>query len=201
MAKRVMATLVVLAFAAGLLSAVALAGEKEDAAQMEAWMKTAKPGPHHAILQSMAGEWNSKITMWESPGADPVVTDGHTVSTMTMDGRFLVEKSDGTMMGMPFKGMGINGYDNITSKHVFVWFDNMGTGILYGEGECTDHCKVVTQYGDMPDPMTGEDVSYRMVTRCDSDDQYTFELYMVDETGKEDKQMEIVYTRAKKAKG
>ncbi len=33
-------------------------------------------------------------------------------------------------MGMPFEGMGIDGYDNLAKQYVSTWVDNMGTGIM-----------------------------------------------------------------------
>ena len=199
MRKRLMATLVILAFATSLVSVLALAGEGEDPAMMDAWMKSMQPGPHHANLAGMVGEWTSTMTMWETPTSEPVVTKGTTTYKTIMDGRFLLQKSEGTVMGMPHHGMGITGYDNIKGKHVVVWLDNMGTGILYAEGECEDHCKMITQYAEIPDPM-GHTGKYKMVSRVVNDNEHVFEWYMVSD-GKEIKQMEIVYSRAEEAKG
>ena len=36
---------------------------------------------------------------------------------------------DGKMKDMQFKGMGVEGYDNVKKKFVASWIDNMGTGI------------------------------------------------------------------------
>ena len=40
----------------------------------------------------------------------------------------------GDMMGSPFSGIGLNGYDNNTGKYVSTWMDTMSTAILYFEG-------------------------------------------------------------------
>ena len=38
------------------------------------------------------------------------------------------------MMGQPFSGVGIDGYDNLRKKYVTTWIDTMGTGIFSMEG-------------------------------------------------------------------
>jgi len=38
---------------------------------------------------------------------------------------------DGKMKDMMFKGMGMEGYDNVKKKFVASWIDNMGTGIEF----------------------------------------------------------------------
>jgi len=38
-------------------------------------------------------------------------------------------------MGMPFEGMGLDGYDNASKEYISIWIDNMGTGIMYMKGK------------------------------------------------------------------
>src|SRR5205823_13766477 len=41
---------------------------------------------------------------------------------------------DRKMKTVQFKGMGLEGYDNVKKKFVASWIDNMGTGIEFSEG-------------------------------------------------------------------
>ena len=40
------------------------------------------------------------------------------------------------MMGTPFTGHGMTGYDNVTGKYWSTWTDSMSTGIMVSEGSC-----------------------------------------------------------------
>jgi Protein of unknown function (DUF1579) len=98
------------------------------------------------------------------------------------------------MMGMPFEGASITGYDNVEKRFFNVWFDNMGTGMMtsYGTGDAKGNMSVE---GTMTDPMRGE-VHHRMVTTITGPDTYRFEMFMVQPEGDE-RVMEILYTRVK----
>ena len=41
-----------------------------------------------------------------------------------------MEESEGEMMGMPVKGIGITGYNNMTQEYESYWIDNLGTGMI-----------------------------------------------------------------------
>lgn len=52
---------------------------------------------------------------------------------MVLDGRFPYQEFNGQMMGQPYNGIGMDGYDNITKKYVTAWFDTMRHGyFLHG---------------------------------------------------------------------
>ena len=42
--------------------------------------------------------------------------------------------ADEKMMEMSFKGMAIEGHDDVQQKFVSTWIDNMGTSIIMSEG-------------------------------------------------------------------
>jgi len=56
------------------------------------------------------------------------------------------------MMGMPFEGIGINGYDNLKKKFVSTWIDNMGTMIVMSTGTFDPATKTFTYMGEMDNP-------------------------------------------------
>src|SRR5687768_11721588 len=124
--------------AALLLSASALADEAaappqmtpEQVAEMQAYEKAGTPGPQHAALAATAGTYDLKLRGWHEPGGPPMEESGTATRRMTLDGRVLVEEVSSTMMGMPFTGHGMMGYDNVTGKYWSTWNDNMSTGIM-----------------------------------------------------------------------
>jgi hypothetical protein len=164
--------------------------------EMAAWQKAATPGPHHAHYYALVGTWNAEVKMWMAPGAEPMVAQMVATCDTIYGGRYFVEEIQGVMMGMPFKGTSISGYDNLEQKHTLVWYDNMSTGIVYSQGECSDQCKVETHVYTQKDAMTGKDQKVKMVSRLVNKDKWVLESYMIGEDGKENKTMEIVYTRA-----
>jgi len=184
---------------AGLAQDNQKAGEKKAASpspeEMAAWQKAATPGPHHAHFKDLAGAWNAECKYWMQPGTDPQVEKMKTEYKLVFGGRYLTSTLEGTMMGMPFSGMGIAGYDNVKGVHTMVWLDNMSTTLFYSEGTCSDNCSVETHHMTQMDPMTGSEVKVKTVTRFVDNDKHVFEYFMVNPDGSEFKSMEIVYTR------
>ena len=171
-------------------------GAADQQAMMEKMMKAATPGPQHELLKKMAGEWNAKVTSMMDPSKPAQVENSTSTLTMLMDGRYCQEVVSGQMMGQPFSGMGITGYDNVLGKYVSTWIDNMGTGIMTSTGTADASGKVITWIGTMSDPVTGKVSKERMVTTIADDDHHTFEMYGTPPGGKKEmKMMTIEYSR------
>jgi hypothetical protein len=98
------------------------------------------------------------------------------------------------MMGNPFTGIGVTGYDNHTQKYVSTWIDSMGTAIPFFEGTGSADGKTITQEACYEDPIKGP-MKWGSVTRIVDDNTHVFEMYGTDKSGKEEKMMEITYTR------
>ena len=160
---------------------------------MKQWQSYMTPGPEHEMLTNMVGEWEGDITMWMDPSQPPQNMKGTTKYESIMDGRYIVGKFSGTMMGMPFSGMDITGYDNALKVYMNVWIDNMGTGMMTTEGKFDKSTNTVTYKGKMVIP-TGSKVDVRQVLKIIDKDNSTFEMY-VDYGGGETKSMEIKYKR------
>ncbi len=164
--------------------------------EMKAWEANMTPGEQHEMLASMDGDWNAKVTMWMDPSRPPSISDATTKNEMIMNGLYQRSTHTGNMMGMPFHGESITGYDNMKKKFVTTWIDNMGSGVMMMEGTYDDASQKVTFTGDMTDPMTGKNLEIKQVMTMSSPDKHTFDMFIVQD-GKEFKNMEIVYTRAK----
>ncbi len=169
-------------------------GKMDMQAMMEVYAKLATPGAPHKALASMEGSWNAKITSWMEPGKPPVESKGTCEQKMILGGRFLQQEFTGDMMGSPFNGIGVTGYDNHTGKYVSTWMDSMSTAILVFEGTAGPDGKTITQVGHYDTPIKGP-LKWRSVTKVVDDNTWSFEMYETDKSGKEEKMMEIVYTR------
>ena len=98
------------------------------------------------------------------------------------------------MMGMPFIGQGMTGYDNVTGKYWSTWTDSMSTGVMVSEGVCDAEqtCKFT---GTFNDPITQGPVTIRMISRRTSPTTEVFEMYGPGDDGSEVKMMEITYSK------
>lgn len=161
---------------------------------MEVWQKLAIPGAPHKLLARMAGTWSATMKSWMEPDKPPVESTGTSESKMILGGRYLQMDYTGDMMGSPFTGLGTTGYDNHTKKYVSTWIDSMGTAILFFEGTGSKDGRTITQECRYDDPVKGP-MKWRSVTRIVDDNTHEFEMYGTDRSGKEEKMMEITYTR------
>src|SRR5438270_137334 len=108
-------------------------------------------------------------------------------SKMQMPGK------DGKMQDMDFKGMSLEGYDNVKKKFVASWVDNMGTGIMMMEGTYDPAARTFT-YKAEEEMMPGMKTKVKEVLKITDKNHRTFEWY--EERGGTDvKTMEISYTR------
>lgn len=186
---------ITLAFVAALLfTAVCTVQAQDKDAMMKAWKEYATPSDMHKMLAKDNGTWNADITMWMEPNAPAQKSKGTCTNTMILGGRYQKSVHKATMMGMPFEGISILGYDN--NKKIFVssWVDNMGTGVMYMEGPWDEATKSVTLTGKCVDPMTGKDMEMRQVMTIIDAKHQKMEMYCTTD-GKEMKSMEINFTK------
>jgi hypothetical protein len=188
--------------AAVLLAAPALAQNGQDQpqmtpeqkAEMEAYMQAGTPGAPHQALAATAGNYDLKIKGWHEPDGPAFESTGTATRTMALDGRVRVEDVSSSMMGMPFTGHGMTGYDNVTGKYWATWNDSMSTGVMLSEGTC-DAQGACTFTGSWNDAVKKGPVTARMTSRWTSPTTEVFEMYGPGKDGKEMKMMEITYTK------
>jgi hypothetical protein len=173
---------------------------------MTQMMELSKLNENHKLLADLVGTWGYTVKMWMNPdpNAKPEESKGTAVRKSMMDGRFFVVDvtgkmempgADGKKKEMTFKGMGIDGYDNVKKKFVGTWMDNMGTGVMMSEGDYDPATKTFT-YASEYEAIPGMKTKIREVVKIVDKDHHTFEWYE-DRGGKEAKTMEISYTRKK----
>ncbi|PWT70929.1 MAG: hypothetical protein C5B59_19155 [Bacteroidetes bacterium] len=181
----------VLALLAVLPFITAHSQTSDDTKMMMAYMT---PGDVHQMMAKSAGTWTGNITMWMNPNAQPTTMTCDAKTEMILGGRYLQAKNTGNMMGMPFEGIGVTGFDNAKKVFVSTWIDNFGTGIMYMEGTWDPATKTINFTGKMVDPTTGKDVPVRETLQFIDDNTQLFEMFLTGQ-GKEFKTMQIKYTR------
>jgi hypothetical protein len=161
---------------------------------METYKKLSTPGEPHKQLASLAGSWTTTTKEWMDPSKPPMESTGTCEEKVLLDGRFLQQECKGEMMGQPFAGIGVIGYDNFTKKYVTTWTSSMGTGIFVMNGMASADGKTITLHGSHPDPFEGV-MKHRAIWKFVDANTQTFEMYGAHGHDKEMKMMEITYTR------
>ncbi|MEN3370792.1 MAG: hypothetical protein V7609_2935 [Verrucomicrobiota bacterium] len=173
---------------------------------MEQMMELGKPGENHKLLAEMAGSWTYTMKMMMDPttgkpseskgtATRKAIFDGR-YFTFDVSGKFQMPGKDGKPMDMNFKGMAIEGYDNVTKKFFSSWIDNMSTLMMNAEGTYDAATKTFTYMANC-EMMPGMKTKMREVIKVVDKDHHTFEMYEDRGTG-ETKSMEIAYTRSGK---
>jgi hypothetical protein len=176
------------------IASTLFANAQDHNAEMKAWMDYMTPGSIHQKMAKDVGEWKAEVTTWMDPSQPPEKSQATVRNEMAYGGRYLITKYTGTMMGMPFEGMGTMGYDNATKMFNSTWVDNMGTGISYMQGKWKEEGKIIELHGESPDPVTGKMYKLREVMIFNDDNHQTMEIY-ADRGGKEVKMMEMHLSR------
>ena len=176
-----------------LLSFTAFSQTPEE---MKAWQENMTPGKYHQWLASMNGDWDAKVSMWMDPTQPPDVSQATTKNEMIMNGLYQRSAHNGNMMGMPFMGESIMGYDNSKKEFIATWIDNFGSSIMLMKGQLDEANNTLTLRGSMMDPATGQDMQVKEVFTKLSEDSHKFEMFMV-MGDQEIKNMEITYSRKK----
>ncbi|OIP56629.1 MAG: hypothetical protein AUK34_11120 [Ignavibacteria bacterium CG2_30_36_16] len=169
-----------------------LAQENQDA--MKAWMEYMTPGDMHKMMAESEGEWTTKISFWQAPGTEAMVSEGTVVNEMMFGGRYLKATHKFASMGMPMEGVSLQAYDNGKKEFINIWFDNMGTGFMIATGKYDDATKSIQFSGKTYDPLTKSDMEIRENYKIIDADNHLMEMFMV-MGGQEFKQMEIEFKR------
>lgn len=152
-----------------------------------------RPGPGHKALEHYVGNWKAEVKCWMEPGGQPHVSHGSAQSKWAFNGRFLQEDFQGEMMGKPFRGQTLLGFDNVKQTYQSIWVSDTQTAIFVTEGR--GDSKSITLEGKASCAATGRrDVPMKVVIRVISPDKHTFEMFD-GSRGENSKSMEITYTR------
>jgi hypothetical protein len=163
-------------------------------AEQKAFLNHMTPGKEHSMLAKADGVWTETISMWMAPDAPVISMVSECKNEMIMGGRYQLSSHYGEMMGMPFTGQSLTGFDNSRKVFVSSWIDNMSTGMMYMEGTWNDATQSIEFKGKTTDPMTGLEIEARQVFTFKDENMHTLEMYIMHDT-QEYKSMEIIFKR------
>jgi hypothetical protein len=170
--------------------------QAEMTPEMKAAMEAMPPGPAHQRLVKLAGDWMVKAKL-VAPGAPAEETEGTAKITSVMEGRFIHEEDSGLMMGMPYKGAKLMGYNNGSKKYEAVWTYTLGTGMMTMTGTSPDEGKTIKLAASFANEI-GVQETLNVTYTFSDDDHFTVTLdggKMPD--GSPGPVMESAYTRKK----
>lgn len=180
-----------------LVAMPALAQEQQadQKAMMEMFEKLGTPGEMHKKLEPFVGTFDVEVTWWMDPSQEPSKSKGKSKHTWILGGRYLLQEFEGSMMGAPFTGQGVTGYDNFRKEYFGTWIDSMSTSIMVSRGQVEGDTWTYT--GSMDDPMSGQTMEVTEKIILHDNDHHVMEMWMPGPDGKSFKNMEIHYRRVK----
>lgn len=175
------------------LSARALQPLTQDkkAAEAAAWSPP-KPTPEHAQVAQWVGTWDATVNTYDT--GKPQTSKG-SMTCRSIGGLWVVGDFKGEMMGAPFEGHQIMGYDTVKKKFVNVWVDTMGTALTLGEGTYDPATKTFTGVDETL--MDGKPVKMTETTVWKDANTAIFTMNVPGPDGKPMKMMDIEYKRRK----
>ncbi len=123
------------------------------------------PGAEHELLARLAGEYTAKV------GGMLGETDGAARIETVLGGLWSIRHFESTMMGQPYTGMDIVGFDPLKQKYVSVWTDSVTPLLMPMEGTYDADTKTLTMRG-ISRGMDGEEAE--MVTTTEFRDRGMF---------------------------
>lgn len=191
---------------AGDKPAAAPAGQPsaEEMAMIQKMMEAGTPGEAHAKLKPMTGKWTFTSKWRMSPDQPWDESTGKAEYKWILGNRILMNdiKTDpnpakDAMMGGPFEGFGMTGYDNVSKKYFNIWSDSVSTGIMVSHGTADGSGKTFTYESEYNCPMKGPNQHTKTVMKIEGDDKMVFQMYDKDDKGKEFVMGEVAYTRTR----
>jgi Protein of unknown function (DUF1579) len=161
---------------------------------MEIYRKAGTPGESHKLLAKLEGTWTTKTAGYREGKRVAEESTGTSGKKLILGGHYLQEEYSGDMMGAPYSGISILGYNNHTKKFESIWIDSMSTAIYYFAGKASADGRTITQECGYDDPVKGPCV-WRTVTRIRDDNTLEFEMFSIPKDGKEEKMMEMTSIR------
>jgi hypothetical protein len=163
--------------------------------RMQQALAAAQPGPQHAQLMKLAGDYTTTQTFY-TPGSQPQESTGTAKLKAILGGRFLEEDNSGQSFGQPYSGLRLYGYNNGSKQYEAIWIYDGSTAILVLDGSTDDNGKTVRYSGAFLGP-TGEKQTLRVTISKNDADHFTVKLLGESPGGMST--LETVYTRIKKS--
>ena len=184
---------------AALLSCGLLAAQEPSPEEMQQamarWQEAMTPGEHHQLLERFVGDWDITVSV-SGMGPEAQTSTGTVTARWVLGGRFVREEIEGEMMGMPMRSIAFYGYDNFRRMYTLTEMDNLATATQVAQGSLNQAGDVITYFGTMDEPMTGErGKTAKFVMRLVGPDTRVFEIHDLHIIPGDTKVVEVTYRR------
>jgi len=177
---------------AAWVMAVALGGvalAQQDAPEF------AKPQREHQILKQFEGDWDVTCRLTGKADKENLQSQGREVARVSYGGFWLLTEFKGEAHQKSFDGRGTIGYDPVKQKYVLTWIDSLNPRMMTAEGSADKDGKILTFYGECVDPSDKKQLQEKLVFEFKDADTRTLTFSKSGADKKEEKGMEILYTR------
>ena len=211
MIKKLSLTIAASVLAVGLTGVAGASVQSRSAAQRPAAASAATPadnlhpGPYQRALNPLVGTWKAVKTNYILGGGKPIVSHDITVTTRWITktgGRFLEERTEGTLGGNPYYRLGVLGFSTIDRRYEWTTFDSVTpTAMTYRGPALTKRTNKLSLPGTFTDPgvlgpqYLGKTIPMRTVITIGRHGHHTFDLYFTPPGQHERLVDRVVYTR------
>jgi hypothetical protein len=157
----------------------------------------ARPGQEHEVLKQFEGAWDIAVKAKDPMSGKESETKGSETCRMQEGGFWLIIDHKSELMGMPFHGHGMLGYDPIKKKYAGSWADNLSPTMYALEGTWDAAKKTMTTKITGIEPGTGAELKLTMVQTFKDKDSFTHTISVTMPDGKDVQTLSSTYTRKK----
>ncbi len=158
------------------------------------------PRAEHAGMAYYLGDWDVVFRITMAGMEELPTSEGTCHYEWLIDGRWMLSRIKGTMMGAPVEWVHVHGYNNMTLNYETIGFDNMSTDAKLSTGNAvTPDGKTFGYFGTMNEYLTGQiNKQFRTVMHQRGADRFDLEIWDPEIGPNGAKVMQFEYTRAKK---
>src|SRR5690606_12572898 len=150
------------------------------------------PTPQDEGLHRAIGQWDATMKMAMDPSQPAMEVKGAESVRPICNGNYTWSDFTASMMGMPFEGHAIVGWDEANECYVSYWIDSMMPIWLKSTGKQLENAAGVEMRGKGTDG-EGNEMTTREVVTWKGDDERHLKMEFTTEQGTQT--MEIVYVR------
>ncbi|MFQ5506802.1 MAG: dienelactone hydrolase family protein [Planctomycetota bacterium] len=156
------------------------------------------PGELHRVLWREVGVWDCTMKLFQ-PSQEASISKGTETTRLLAGGLWVVSDYEGELLGVPYHGHGVIGYDSARRKLVGTWVDSMSDRLSQMEGVYDAKTRTRTMWVDSIDPTTGKTRKDRHVLRYEGEDAMLFSIFVVRPGETDSKVIEVTMKRREKA--
>jgi hypothetical protein len=157
---------------------------------------SADPGPQHAALAGLAGEYDATTSYYWKPGDPPEVSKGVSVFTAVLGGRFLMQQDYAASGHGEPSGIRLFGFNAAAGKYEATWSYDRSTGLLAMTGTSPDGGRTIEFKGRWEE---GAGTFRALNATLTKRDDGTFSIHLTGERGS-DPRVETVFTPRRKSR-